>query len=495
MPQQIHMCKTQDSNIIPNSTGESRYHEWTFIFQVTMFAVSSPEPRGLRDRGVRKESAESRVTPKATCRARATLRVTPAPALTRERSSESSLRHWTTPASLWKLQTTSRVSRGQWQKFRFSVFVYFLFLTAQHEKLTLLTFLFTTMVFICLFLFGKHALNFVTSLNASAAVAMDSGSYAVGNNLCLYVYIFAYWQHLKYAELAISSSSLWCINEWTDKYSWITLMLEKSLICDNCQASSGAKWGGGFFSDFFFHEVWAHLSWFRLQTRIWILLPPLANNDQSAVFSHSSRRSRPVAAVYGRGPFEDECESDSRPPWSTWPSRITRLQPRHRVLRQRHSWPHGLLQKWGYNSLWLSTYCIWLNLAAMENNPVLCKCGAGKCCFIATKICAFSLAQPMAPSPVLQEALDQREKEGTQDPKETRVHFDSDAFPRVIFKCIHWEKQSESEFVFCVFTGDPGHPGLAGLPGSYTIQIPHRVQKRDIGKKKKLFWQTTWKLV
>lgn len=30
--------------------------------------------------------------------------------------------------------------------------------------------------------------------------------------------------------------------------------------------------------------------------------------------------------------------------------------------------------------------------------------------------------------------------------------------------------------------GDPGQPGLPGLPGTYTVQIPHKLQKRDIGK-------------
>lgn len=32
--------------------------------------------------------------------------------------------------------------------------------------------------------------------------------------------------------------------------------------------------------------------------------------------------------------------------------------------------------------------------------------------------------------------------------------------------------------MFRMFTGDPGPQGL---PGLYTMQIPHRVQKRDTG--------------
>lgn len=39
--------------------------------------------------------------------------------------------------------------------------------------------------------------------------------------------------------------------------------------------------------------------------------------------------------------------------------------------------------------------------------------------------------------------------------------------------------------MYCLLTGDPGQPGLAGLPGAYTVQIPHSIQKRDAGKRLK----------
>lgn len=34
---------------------------------------------------------------------------------------------------------------------------------------------------------------------------------------------------------------------------------------------------------------------------------------------------------------------------------------------------------------------------------------------------------------------------------------------------------------FHILTGDRGQPGLPGLPGAYTVQIPHKIQKRDAG--------------
>lgn len=38
--------------------------------------------------------------------------------------------------------------------------------------------------------------------------------------------------------------------------------------------------------------------------------------------------------------------------------------------------------------------------------------------------------------------------------------------------------------MFRMFTGDPGPQGL---PGLYTMQIPHRVQKRDTGNLSQMF--------
>lgn len=73
-----------------------------------------------------------------------------------------------------------------------------------------------------------------------------------------------------------------------------------------------------------------------------------------------------------------------------------------------------------HTELWLSTYCITLNLRAMENYPDLCKCSWKKLLH-RNWICAFTLAQPMAPSLAHQEVPDQEETEVTQDPEERRV--------------------------------------------------------------------------
>lgn len=65
-----------------------------------MFVVTSLDHQDLKDQGVRKESVEIQVTFRATHRVRATLTVTLAKPLTKERSSAGSLRIWTTPMSL-----------------------------------------------------------------------------------------------------------------------------------------------------------------------------------------------------------------------------------------------------------------------------------------------------------------------------------------------------------------------------------------------------------
>lgn len=66
--------------------------------------------------------------------------------------------------------------------------------------------------------------------------------------------------------------------------------------------------------------------------------------------------------------------------------------------------------------------CIELNLLAMEKQTYVSV--VGKCCFITTKsVLNCALAQPTAPSPALQEALDKGVTEGTQDPEERRVHL------------------------------------------------------------------------
>lgn len=70
--------------------------------------------------------------------------------------------------------------------------------------------------------------------------------------------------------------------------------------------------------------------------------------------------------------------------------------------------------------LWFSTYCIRLNSTAMENYLDLCK-RSWKMLLHYHWIWAFAFSQTMAPSPVLQESPDQREREGTQDPGEKRV--------------------------------------------------------------------------
>lgn len=74
-----------------------------------------------------------------------------------------------------------------------------------------------------------------------------------------------------------------------------------------------------------------------------------------------------------------------------------------------------------HTQLWLSTYCIRSKLTSMENYPDLCKC-SWKMLLHHDWIWAFTLAQLTVPSPARQEAPDQGEREGTQDPKETRVN-------------------------------------------------------------------------
>lgn len=85
----------------------------------------------------------------------------------------------------------------------------------------------------------------------------------------------------------------------------------------------------------------------------------------------------------------------------------------------------------------------------------------------------------MAPSLALQEAPDHREKEGTQDLGETRVH--SSRADETLQILLALTEICSLKSLYCMFTGDPGQPGLSGLPGSYTVQIPHRLQKRDAG--------------
>lgn len=126
-------------------------------------------------------------------------------------------------------------------------------------------------------------------------------------------------------------------------------------------------------------------TWINKST--WTFLRPsgllLAKNAEN-VFYQPSYRSRLATGLHGWEPLKGECKSDPGPPRSTWATRTTWLQPCHRGLRQCHSWPNGIFQKWVFRVM---TFHILHRVKYYSNGKKVQTyvSVAGKCCFITTE--------------------------------------------------------------------------------------------------------------
>lgn len=110
-------------------------------------------------------------------------------------------------------------------------------------------------------------------------------------------------------------------------------------------------------------------------------------------------------------------------------------------------------------------------------------CLVWKCCFITTEsvFCSCAAYGTIAGPPGENGPRGERGYPGPRGERGTlkQSRWIATSFQNKSF-LEEWHRWAKSES-FGMFSGDPGHPGLSGLPGAYTVQVPHRVQKRDAG--------------